>query len=299
MKQQNYSVVIENLTYTYMKGTPFEKKALDNVSLRIEKGQFVSIIGHTGSGKSTLIQHLNGLLKPEKGKVIVNGIDTCCRELKSLRRQVGVVFQYPEHQLFEENVYKDIAFGILKQGMTQEQIDIRVRKAICDVGLDETVLNKSPFEISGGQKRKVAIAGVLVMEPDILVLDEPTAGLDPKARDDIFSIIKDLHRSRKITIILVSHNMEDVAKYASRIVVMNKGKIEMDGKISEVFSDIKRLESIGLSAPQITYLMHELSNAMPFVDKNVFTVEDALPQIIKILSNSKKTKPADGGTKQC
>lgn len=295
MNQKNYSVVIENLTYTYMKGTPFEKKALDNVNLLIEKGQFVSIIGHTGSGKSTLIQHLNGLLKPEKGKVIVNGIDTCCRELKSLRRQVGVVFQYPEHQLFEETVYKDIAFGIAKQGMSEEQIDIRVKKAIAGVGLDETVLNKSPFELSGGQKRKVAIAGVLVMEPNILVLDEPTAGLDPKARDDIFSIIRDLHKSRKITIILVSHNMEDVAKYASRIVVMNKGRIEMDGKPIEVFADIKKLESIGLSAPQITCLMHELAKEMPFLDRNVFTIEDALPQIIKVLSNIKKLKTTDGG----
>lgn len=270
------SIVIENLSYIYMKGTPFEKRALDNINLEIKSSEFTGIIGHTGSGKSTLVQHFCGLLKPTSGKVLINGIDTAGKNLKELRKHVGIVFQYPEHQLFEETVYKDIAFGLIKQGMNEEQIRPAILETIKIVGLDEEILDKSPFELSGGQKRRVAIAGVLVMKPDILVLDEPTAGLDPRGRDEVFSFIRDMHKTLGITIILVSHSMEDIAKLVKRVIVMNKGRIEMDGKVSEIFSQPEALESIGLSAPQISYLMKRLKQAFPEMDDRVFTVNDAL-----------------------
>ncbi len=277
------SIVIENLIHVYMKGSPFEKIALSDINLKIDDGEFVAIIGPTGSGKSTLVQHLNGLLKPTQGKVVVNGIEVSGSNLKELRRQVGIVFQYPEYQLFEETVYKDIAFGLHKQGVDYAEIDKRIRKIIKMIGLKEDVLEKSPFELSGGQKRRVAIAGVLVMNPKILVMDEPTAGLDPKGRDEIFNFILQLHREMGLTIILVSHSMEDVARIAKRVVVMNKGRIVMDGYAGEVFSKVEQLESIGLSAPQISYLMRKLKKIIPDINENIFTVSEAKKEIMKYL----------------
>lgn len=279
------SILIENLSYVYMKDTPFEKKALKDINIKIDDGEFVAIIGHTGSGKSTLIQHFNGLLKPAAGKVIINGIDTVSRNLKELRKDVGIVFQYPEHQLFEETVYKDIAFGLQKSGLNDLEIKERIQSVIQTVGLPEDALEKSPFELSGGQKRRAAIAGILAMNPKILVLDEPTAGLDPKGRDEIFSFISKMHRELDITIILVSHSMEDVAKLVDRVIVMNKGLIEMDGTAAEVFKDAERLENIGLSAPQITYLMKKLKKVIPGINENIFTIKDAKEELIKYLKS--------------
>ena len=269
------SIFVENLSYIYMKGTPFEKLALDNINLKIESGEFAGIIGHTGSGKSTLVQHFSGLLKPSSGRVLINETDTAGKNLKELRRHVGIVFQYPEHQLFEETVYKDIAFGLVKQGIPVEKIRSVILDTIKIVGLNEEILEKSPFELSGGQKRRVAIAGVLVMKPDILVLDEPTAGLDPSGRDEIFGFIKKMHETLGITILLVSHSMEDIAKLVKRVIVMNKGRIEMDGKVSDIFNQPEALERIGLSSPQISYLMKRLNKVLPDINDNVFTVKDA------------------------
>lgn len=277
------SIVIENLSYVYMKGSPYERTALDHVNLRIENGEFVGIIGHTGSGKSTLIQHLNGLLKPSEGKVVINDIDTSTKGLSSLRKQVGLVFQYPEHQLFEETVFKDIAFGLQRYGLNENEVRSRVISAATAVGLGEEILEKSPFELSGGQKRRVAIAGVIVLEPKILVLDEPTAGLDPRGRDEIFELISGLHDKTGITIILVSHSMEDVARIVSRVIVMNHGTIEMDGNPSEIFRQAERIESIGLSAPQITDLMKRLKTIMPEIDDNIYTVNEAKMELMKYL----------------
>lgn len=277
------SIIVENLTHTYMKGSPYEKDALKDVNINIKNGELVAVIGHTGSGKSTLIQHLNGLLKPSSGRVIVNDIDTQSKNLAELRRQVGLVFQYPEHQLFEETVLKDVAFGLRKRGMTEEETLISVKKALKWVGLNEDVIEKSPFDLSGGQKRRVAIAGVLVLEPEILILDEPTAGLDPKGRDEIFELIRKLHEETGNTILLVSHSMEDVAKLVQRVIVMNKGSVEMDGTPREVFSQAARLEQIGLSAPQITYLMKKLKKKYGNINDNIYTVEEAKEELIKFL----------------
>lgn len=277
------SIIIENLSYIYMERTPFEKTALDNINLKIDSGEFVAIIGHTGSGKSTLIQHLNGLLKPTSGKVIINGSETSGKNLKELRRQVGIVFQYPEHQLFEETVYKDIAFGLVKQGMPAEKIESAVMEVAAIVGLRDDVLDKSPFEISGGQKRRAAIAGVLVMKPDTLVLDEPTAGLDPKGRDEVFNFISKLHETLGISILLVSHSMEDVARLVKRVIVMNHGHIEMDGSVTDVFQDTLMLEKIGLSAPQVSYLMKRMKTLLPGLDDRVYTVGDARDELLRQL----------------
>lgn len=277
------AVVVENLSYTYMRGGPFEKRALRNINLGIQNGEFIGIIGHTGSGKSTLVQHFNGLLKPQTGSVIVNGIDVSGKNLKELRRQVGIVFQYPEHQLFEETVYKDLLFGPVRMGFDKKRADCNIRQAVKTVGLDESIYGKSPFELSGGQKRRVAIAGILVMEPEILVLDEPAAGLDPVGRDAIYGYIKKLHEKTGITVILVSHNMEDIAKLTGRVVVLNGGEIEMDGSVKEVFSDVKRLERLGLTAPQITYLMKRLKKVVPQIDDNIYTVPDATRELLKYL----------------
>jgi energy-coupling factor transport system ATP-binding protein len=277
------SIVIENLSYTYMKGTPFEKEALKNINLKIDAGEFVGIIGHTGSGKSTLIQHFNGLLKPTSGRILVNGADVSGSSLKELRRHVGLVFQYPEHQLFEETVYKDIAFGLVKQGLSGKEIEERIYEVIETVGLSREILEKSPFELSGGQKRRVAVAGVLVMNPGILVLDEPTAGLDPRGRDEIFSFITRLHKDKGITVILVSHNMEDIARLTGRVVVMNRGRIEMDGSPEDVFRDVEKLETIGLSAPQITRLMKKLKKVIPAINDQVFLISGAKEEIMKHL----------------
>jgi energy-coupling factor transport system ATP-binding protein len=276
-------IVVENLTFTYMQGTPFEKTALKNINLRIEDGEFLGIIGHTGSGKSTLIQHFNGLLKPISGKVVINGLDTSGKNLKELRRHVGIVFQYPEHQLFEETVYKDIAFGLRRQNVPEDEIRRIIMEVIAVVGLDESVLEKSPFELSGGQKRRVAIAGVLAMKPSILILDEPTAGLDPRGRDEIFGFITEIHESMGITVILVSHNMEDIARLVDRVIVINDGKIEMDGPVDEIFADVERLEDIGLSAPPVAYLMRELKKTLPGINDRVYTVAAARDELLKHL----------------
>lgn len=281
------SIKIENLTHVYMPKSPFEKKALDNVNLLIEDGEFLALIGHTGSGKSTLIQHLNGLLEPTSGRILVDDIDITNKEAKltEIRKKIGLVFQYPEYQLFEETIEKDIAFGPNNLGLSSEEVSRRVKKSMEMVGLDyETYKDVSPFDLSGGQKRRVAIAGVIAMEPKVLILDEPTAGLDPKGRDDILEQIKLLHEKYKMTIVLVSHSMEDVGKLAQRIVVMNKGKVELLGKPSEVFKEIETLEKIGLAVPQVTYLMRVLRERGFNVSDEIFTVEKGTEAILKVLS---------------
>jgi len=272
------SIKIENLTHIYMKGTPFEKKAIDNVNLEIKDGEFVALIGHTGSGKSTLIQHINGLLKPHEGKITIDGVDIISKEVKmsEIRKKVGLVFQYPEYQIFEETIEKDIAFGPINLGLSEEEVSKRIKRAMNIVGLDyDTYKDKSPFDLSGGQKRRVAIAGVVAMEPNILILDEPTAGLDPKGRDDILGNIKDLHKEYNITIILVSHSMEDVAKLASRILVMHNGKCILDGTPSKVFKEIDTLEEVGLAVPQVTYLVKKLKEKGFNISEDIFTVQQA------------------------
>ena len=281
------SIKIENLTHVYMPKSPFEKKALDNVNLVIEDGEFLALIGHTGSGKSTLIQHLNGLLEPTSGRILVDDIDITNKEAKltEIRKKIGLVFQYPEYQLFEETIEKDIAFGPNNLGLSSEEVSRRVKKSMEMVGLDyETYKNVSPFDLSGGQKRRVAIAGVIAMEPKVLILDEPTAGLDPQGRDDILEQIKLLHEKYKMTIVLVSHSMEDVGKLAQRIVVMNKGKVELLGKPSEVFKEVETIEKIGLAVPQVTYLMRVLRERGFDVSDEIFTVEKGTEAILKVLS---------------
>lgn len=284
------SIKIENLTYVYMPKTPFEKKALDNVSLEIEDGEFLAVIGHTGSGKSTLIQHLNGLLKPASGKIYVDGTDITDKDTKlvDIRKKVGLVFQYPEYQLFEETIAKDIAYGPSNLELNEDEILKRVKKSMEMVGLNyEEYKDISPFELSGGQKRRVAIAGVIAMEPKVLILDEPTAGLDPAGRDDILEQIKLLHEKYNMTIILVSHSMEDVGKLAEKIIVMNDGHIELKGKPKEVFREIDTLERIGLAVPQVTYLMRELKRKGFNVSEDIFTVEKAKSELLNILLKNK------------
>ena len=284
------SIKIENLTYVYMPKTPFEKKALDNVSLEIEDGEFLAVIGHTGSGKSTLLQHLNGLLKPASGKIYVDGTDITDKDTKlvDIRKKVGLVFQYPEYQLFEETIAKDIAYGPTNLGLNEDEILRRVKKSMEMVGLDyDEYKDISPFELSGGQKRRVAIAGVIAMEPNVLILDEPTAGLDPAGRDDILEQIKFLHEKYNMTIILVSHSMEDVGKLAEKIIVMNDGHIELQGKPKEVFREIDTLERIGLAVPQVTYLMRELKRKGFNVSEDIFTVEKAKSELLNILLKNK------------
>lgn len=273
-----------------MQGGPFEYKALDDISLVIEDGEFVGLIGHTGSGKSTLVQHLNGLLKPTKGAIEVNGvkIENKTRGLKELRQKVGLVFQYPEHQLFEETVYADIAFGPRNLGCKEAEIEARIKESMMLVGLDyESIKGRSPFELSGGQRRRVAIAGVLAMKPEILILDEPTAGLDPRGRDEILGQIADLHREYKLTIILVSHSMEDIAKLVNRIIVMNKGKIALDGPPKEVFKHSQELSEMGLAVPNITRVMKSLKLAGMDVPEDIFTVEQAKEAILRVLRGDK------------
>lgn len=277
---------IKNLNYIYNPETPFEKKALDNINLNIDEGEFIGLIGHTGSGKSTLVQHLNGLMKPTSGNIIIDNIDITQKDanLKSIRQKVGLVFQYPEHQLFEETVYKDIAFGPKNLGLKEEEVHIRVKESMELVGLDyEALKDRSPFELSGGQKRRVAIAGVIAMKPKILVLDEPTAGLDPHGRDEILGEIQKLYEVEGITIILVSHSMEDVAKLASRILVMYRGKVAMDDKTREIFKRSDELENLGLGVPQITKFMREFKLKGNDVRDDVLTVDEAKDEIIKYL----------------
>ena len=281
---------IKDLNYIYNQETPFEKKALKNINLEIHEGEFIGLIGHTGSGKSTLVQHLNGLMKPTSGSIIIDGVDITEKGavLKTIRQKVGLVFQYPEHQLFEETVYKDIAFGPKNLELTEDEIDIRVKESMELVGLDfETLKDRSPFELSGGQKRRVAIAGVIAMKPKILVLDEPTAGLDPKGRDEILSEIENLYKKGGITIVLVSHSMEDVAKLVNRLLVMHKGEIAMDDKTREVFKRADELESLGLGIPQITKFMKTLKKQGKDVKDDILTVEEAKVEIIKYLRRNK------------
>ncbi|MBQ9700367.1 MAG: energy-coupling factor transporter ATPase [Lachnospiraceae bacterium] len=261
----------ENLKYVYEEGTAYEKGALDGVSIDIHQGEFIAIIGHTGSGKSTLIQHLNGLIKADSGEIFYNGENIYDKEfsLPFLRKHVGLVFQYPEHQLFETTVFEDVCFGPKNLGLSKEDVENAARQAIKQVGLDESYYGKSPFELSGGEKRRVAIAGVLAMNPEVLILDEPTAGLDPKGRDSILDTLKELQQERNIAVVLVSHSMEDVARYADRLVVMSQGKKLYDGNCRDVFSHYEELEAIGLAAPQVTYLMAETGMTVTTVDEAV------------------------------
>lgn len=284
------SIQINHLTYIYSAGTAFEKKALDDVNIEIETGSFVGLIGHTGSGKSTLIQHLNALIKPTSGEILLNGenINADKSKLRSIRQRVGLVFQYPEHQLFEMTVYKDVAYGPGNMGLSSEEIDRRVKKSLDVVGLDESIYEKSPFEISGGQKRRVAIAGVLAMEPEVLILDEPTAGLDPKGRDDILYAIKNMHDRLGITVILVSHSMEDVARFVDKIIVMHKGRAVLQGTPAEVFANSDKLEKMGLAAPQISYVFAKLKEKGINVPSDVFTVERATEVLYDLLKQVKK-----------
>lgn len=280
---------LEHVTYTYNPGSVYEMHALKDVSLEIPDGQFVGVIGHTGSGKSTLIQHFNGLMKPTAGTVYFQNEDIWQEgySLKRLRSQVGLVFQYPEHQLFEANVLSDVCFGPRNQGLTKEEAEARAVQALKQAGLKEKYYQSSPFELSGGQKRRVAIAGVLAMDPQVLILDEPTAGLDPKGRDEILDQIAFLHEERKITVILVSHSMEDIARYVERILVMNKGEKRFDGVPREVFSHYRELETMGLAAPQITYIMHELREKGLMADTSAITVEEAKKSILEALEKRK------------
>ena len=286
------SVIVKNLTHIYDEGMPFASKALDDISFEIKDNDFVGLIGHTGSGKSTLIQHLNGLLKPSSGQIIVNGFNITDKDLNltEIRKRVGIVFQYPEYQLFEETVEKDIAFGPGNLGLDEAEISKRVKNSMEAVGLDyETYKDKSPFDLSGGQKRRVAIAGVIAMNPEVLILDEPTAGLDPGGRDEIFNLIKKLHRDNNITIILSSHSMDDMAKLAQTIIVMNHGKIEFMGTPREVFtSHAARLREIGLDVPQVLELATKLRNKGFDIRPDVLTVEEVKDEILKVMRGRKK-----------
>lgn len=279
------SIKIEHLNYIYSPGTAYEKKALKDICLEIPDGEFVGIIGHTGSGKSTLIQHLNGLIKATDGKLFYNGENIYEQgyNMRNLRNEVGLVFQYPEHQLFEIDVLTDVCFGPKNQGLSPEECKERALEALKLVGLKEKYYHSSPFEISGGQKRRVAIAGVLAMRPKVLVLDEPTAGLDPKGRDDILDQVAYLHKQTDMTVILVSHSMEDIARYADRIIVMNHGEVMYNDKPKNVFAHYRELEKVGLAAPQMTYIMHDLKQKGFDVRVDVTTVEEAADEIMKVL----------------
>jgi energy-coupling factor transport system ATP-binding protein len=280
----------KNLTYIYGEGTPFEKKAVNNVNIKIEQGELIGIMGHTGSGKSTFVQMLNGLIKPHSGQVLLNGKDIWekPKEIKKIRFQVGMVFQYPEYQLFEETVYKDIAFGPKNMGLSDEEVDKSVRRAARFVGLKDELLNKSPFDLSGGEKRRAAIAGVIAMDPDVLILDEPTAGLDPMGRDVLLSQIVQYHKERKNTVLMVSHSMEDLARIADRIMVMNNSNLEMFDTTKNVYSQNKRLEEISLRVPQITKIMAELKDKGFEFSDGILTVEQALEEILTLLKKEGK-----------
>ncbi len=285
------AIEIKNLCHIYGQDTIFEQYALKDVNITIGDGEFIGLIGHTGSGKSTLTQHLNGLLKASSGDILYNG-ESIYKEgysMKTLRSKVGLVFQYPEHQLFEVDVFSDVCFGPKNLGLPQEEIESRAKEALSLVGLDESFYKQSPFELSGGQKRRVAIAGVLAMKPEVLILDEPTAGLDPRGRDDILGLVAELHKNQGMTIILVSHSMEDVAKYVSRLIVMNHGEKVYDGTPKEVFRHYKELETIGLAAPQITYVVHALRERGIPVDEDVTTVEEARDEILKLWKKEEST----------
>lgn len=285
------SITVENLTYTYSKGMPNETRALEDVSFQLKTGEFAAVIGHTGSGKSTLMQQLNGLLRPDSGKITVG--EVCITDpstkMTEVRRKVGLVFQYPEYQLFEETVAKDVAFGPKQVGMTGEELDRVVEESIRLTGLDyEEVKERSPFELSGGQKRRVAIAGVLAMKPEILILDEPTAGLDPSAHRDVLKLIRRIHRQERMSILLVSHNMGDIAELADRVLVMNRGKLVMNGTPAEVFSRGEPLWEMGLGLPPATEFMERLKDRMPGIDAAQLSIEDAAKEICRYLKGRKK-----------
>ena len=275
----------KNLSYVYSDGTPFRVTAINNVNISIEKGEFVGIIGHTGSGKRTLVQHLNGLLTPSSGEVLLDGKNI--NESKITRRQarfkVGLCFQYPEYQLFESTVYKDISFGPKNMGLSEDEIDNRVKKAADFVGLKPDMLNKSPFDLSGGEKRRVAIAGVMAMEPEILILDEPSAGLDPRGRDMIAEMISSYRKTTGSTVIIVSHSMEDVAKSADKVLVMNKSEVEMFGTVNEVFSKVERLADIGLNVPQLTQIFLNLKHNGLAVRTDIYTIKNAEVELLRLL----------------
>ncbi|MEG1994241.1 MAG: energy-coupling factor transporter ATPase [Oscillospiraceae bacterium] len=285
-----FAIKTENLTYTYSVGTPFQKTAVDNINLEIEQGEFVGVIGHTGSGKSTLIQHFNGLIKPTDGKIYIDGEELWedKSKLRSVRFKVGLVFQYPEYQLFEETVYKDIAFGPKNMGFDADEIDKRVKEAARFVGISPEWLQKSPFELSGGQKRRVAIAGVIAMKPKVLILDEPTAGLDPKGRDMILGQIKEYHQEEKNTVLLVSHSMEDIANYATKALVMNKSHLFMYDTVENVFKSGQDLSKMGLSVPQISRVFRGLSDKGINVNPNVYTIDQAKSELLRILKEGNK-----------
>lgn len=276
-------IVFDHVNYIYSGGTSHERHALKDINLSIDKGEFIGLIGHTGSGKSTLVQHMNGLVKATSGHIYFNGEDIYGRDysLKKLRSKVGLVFQYPEHQLFETTVFKDVIFGPNNLGLDKLEAELRAYNALKVVGIGEDLLDASPFELSGGQKRRVAIAGVLAMHPEVLILDEPTAGLDPKGRDDILEQIDKLHKESGITIILVTHSMEDIANYADKLLVMNHGELVMNQPTKEVFSRYKELEQMDLAAPQVTYLMNILKEKGIDVETDVTTVAEARDEIIK------------------
>ena len=279
------ALVLDNITYKYNPGTTYEVTALDRISLTINDGEFIGLIGHTGSGKSTLIQHLNGLLTATEGTIYYNGENIYDKgyDKQSLRTQVGMVFQYPEHQLFETTVFEDVKFGPKNQGLDDKEATLRAYEALSNVGFPDDFYDQSPFELSGGQKRRAAIAGVLAMKPAVLILDEPTAGLDPKGRDEILDLIADMHTRLNNTVILVSHSMEDVARYVGRLIVIDNGRIQYDDVPRKVFAHYRELEEMGLSAPKVTYLMHRLEAAGLPVDVSVTTVEEAKQELVKAL----------------
>ena len=283
-------IIVQNVSYTYGKGSPFEKKALENISFTIDDGDFVALIGHTGSGKSTLIQLFNGLLKPDSGRVIVDGVDLCAdkTDMQKVRSTVGIVFQYPEYQLFEETVYKDIAYGPANLGKTSEEIALIIDEVLPLVGLDADVLQKSPFELSGGQKRRVAIAGVLAMQPKVLVLDEPTAGLDPAGRNEILSCIKNLHDKKGTTVILVSHSMEDVANTVDKILVVSDAELLAYDTVTNVFKDSVALKNIGLNVPQVTRVVNHLKSKGIDLGDGICTVDAAVDAVMRYMKEGGK-----------
>lgn len=281
---------LKNVCYTYGTGTPFEKKAVNDVNFSVNKGELIGIIGHTGSGKSTLVQMLNGLMKPTSGQVLLDGVDIWDKpkEIRKIRFKVGMVFQYPEYQLFEETVYKDIAFGPTNKGLPAEEIDKEVRRAARFTGLKDELLDKSPFDLSGGEKRRAAIAGVIAMDPDVLVLDEPTAGLDPMGRDVLLSQIIRYHKERQNTVLLVSHSMEDIARVADRIVVMNKSQLVMFDETQKIFARGDELEKIGLRIPQITKIMSQLRKRGVDVPEGILTVDAAVNYLLPLIKKEEK-----------
>ena len=283
------SIILDKVNYTYSAGTAYEIQALKDINLKIEDGEFIGIIGHTGSGKSTLIQHLNGLTKATSGGIYYNGEDIYDEDynMKELRSKVGLAFQYPEYQLFETTIFDDVCFGPMNQGLSKNEAGLRAFEALKNVGMPEELYYQPPFDLSGGQKRRVAIAGVLAMKPEVLILDEPTAGLDPKGRDELFDQIARMHEENNLTIILVSHSMEDVAQYVQRMIVMNQGQIVYDDIPVKVFAHYKELEAIGLAAPQVTYLMHEMREAGFEVNTKAATIAEAKQEILKCMRRTR------------